>query len=159
MREHFRRSLETQELVKQLEQLQPGQLMHYANLAQACGARVYGNSSALRSARRIVQNERGWVLVAEPGTGVRRLSDAQIIEQTAQPRMRINRMARRAARNLAAVENFAALSPEAQRVHQVHAIVYAHVSDNTATKTIARLVASPASDAAAVIAALKKDAP
>lgn len=159
MREQFRRSLEIQEIVKQLENLAAGDIVSYQQLSVACGSRIHGASSALRSARRIVQNEQGWVLVAEPNSGIRRLTDVQIVEQTAQPRMRISRMARRAARNLAVVGDFAALSLEAQRVHQVHAIVYAHVADSTATKTVSRILASPASDTAAVIAALKKDNP
>lgn len=153
----FRRSLETQELVARLTLLQEGQLISYEDLSVIAGEQITGASSILQTAKRIVENESGYVLSVERGVGVRRLDDSQIVEDTHGARVKIARQSKRALKRLSGVKNFDALTEEQRRTHQAHAVIYAVISEKASSKSIKRVSSTVKVDGNALLAAIREE--
>ena len=144
MSDQFRRSYETQTICDALIALQPGALLSYAAISEKVGTDIDGQSSALHSARRIVERDHGMVFASETKIGIRRLDDQQIVQNTVAARQHIGRSAKRALRRLGSVQNFAGLSDAEQKAHQAHAVIYAAMADAASRETIKKLeIAKP----------------
>lgn len=153
----FKRSLETQELVARLATLDIGELVTYVELSEIAGEPISGASSALQSAKRIVEHENDIALAVERGVGIRRLTDDQIVEDTHSARVRICRQSKRALTRLSSVKDFASLDDEKKRAHQAHAVIYAVVAEKTAAKSVKRITSTVKIDGGELLSAIRKE--
>jgi len=78
----FVRAETTDRLIRYLAAFDKGTTVTYGDLSKTLGAPVTSRTSALRSARIALQKEHAQVWHAEPGVGVRRLTDPQMAELT-----------------------------------------------------------------------------
>lgn len=139
MPDQFRRSFETNQLVDALAALQPGAIIGYDELSRLAGREIDGSSAALASARRIVESDNAVAFSIERKIGVRRLTDAQIVQDTVGNRTRMQKATKRAVRRLAAVVDFNALSDSEKRLHQAHATIYSIIGDAASRESVKRI--------------------
>lgn len=113
----FRKSLDVQVLEKRMRKSEVGDTINYSELTELIGADVTnGARSRLQSARRIL--ERDCIVFATiPTVGIKRLSDSQVVATGPSFISKINRVAKRATRRMAAVQDFNALSNTDKILH------------------------------------------
>jgi hypothetical protein len=134
----FLRSYETSKLAEVLSKMEPGDMVSYAALSEACSVDVAGTSYQLRSAREIVSRENN--IVTEPvyGQGIRRLTNGEIVNAATKGAMLISRRAKKEGEKLSK-SDFAALDDAARRKYATHASVFgaiALMSSNRGVKAI-----------------------
>ncbi len=140
----FTRSFETQKIIERLEKLDIGEQVSYEELAVEAGlSRVSGSTGSLHSARHFLQRTEGRVFACVPGIGVKRATDAEIVQTGSMVVQHIHRTARRGMLRLACA-NFDVLSPE-QRMEfnekASHLAILQHVTTAKSAKRIGQAVA------------------
>ena len=114
-------SIDTLTMQNRLEQMAIGESVAYEELSALIGRDVRLVPHLVVSARRRAEKSGHLVLAAIPGIGIRRLEDSAIVGQSDGARRRLRNAARRGYRRLTNVKDFAALSPELQRRHNLNA--------------------------------------
>lgn len=82
MEQRFKRSAETDQMVKYLREFDKNSQVPYSDLSKLISAKIVARSPKLIHARRILLRDHNavWVCIA-PGVGVRRLNDLEIAER------------------------------------------------------------------------------
>ena len=86
-----------------IRKLEPGAVAEYKTLSAAAGRAVVGATSILQRAKRELEREERILIAPVRGTGVRRLTAEQAIEESTKDRRGIRRKAGRASRKLSTV--------------------------------------------------------
>lgn len=139
MKLSFEMSADARLLRQRLATMKPGDYVSYAELSTEIAKAVDGTTSALHTARRSLLNKDCFVFAVERGKGLKRLVDGEIVSASDQDVNRIRRAAKRGARKLASVENYAAMPNDAQLRHTTRLSVMtavAHMASNTGIKKI-----------------------
>ena|SRR6185503_2801439 len=131
----FRRSFETSQLVEILSRLEPGETVSYEKLSEAVVMEVEGGTPALSSARRIVQNESGYVTDAIWGVGIKRLTDEEIVDAATRGTRSLARRARIEADKLSK-SDFALLDEEKRKKYAVHQSVFGAIAAISSSKGV-----------------------
>ena len=100
----FVRHPETESLVEVLREFDEGELRTYETLSAEAGFDVRGAHHYLRSARKILLREDGYVFECVPGHGVKRLGDQAKVTRCDGLTTRISRQAKRTTQELATVD-------------------------------------------------------
>lgn len=156
--ERFRKSYETQKIEAFLRDLPIGETATYARLSELINSTVDGATSALLSARDILEREGGYVFATVTKTGVKRLSDADIVQDTEDARRRLARRAKVAMRRLGNIKDFSSLTDDQKRRHQAHAVIYAAIAEKASSANAAQLTRTVSIDGQAMLAAIKSAA-
>lgn len=98
-------SIDTRVLVSVLNRVATGALLAYETLSKAISRDVQGDSRAvLSSARRIVQRDYGIVFACVSGVGLKRLSSADVVDQSSRHIEKSHRCAHRGIKELSSVD-------------------------------------------------------
>ena len=109
-RPDFTQSLETQEIVRLLADDKHAALFTYDEICKSSGANDKDDVRAsISSARRILQRDKGIVFVTIIGEGIRRATDAEIVDSTARDVSGIRRTSRRGIERLSKVRDLSGL--------------------------------------------------
>lgn len=138
----FEMSSESRVLRQRLRQAKIGEVVSYAQLSADVGKAVSGASGALQSARRALLNDEHMVFDVVYGVGVKRLADAEIVAASDRDLAKVRRAAKRGARRLASIGNFAALSPKDQLRYTLGMSVLALVNHTTSDRAAQAIAAS-----------------
>lgn len=117
-------SIDARMLHQKLKEVPIGSTITWEDLGKVIGRDVHAGSpgyGALTTARRRVQIDDGMVFDAIAKVGLKRLSDAEIVNTGQSIVDRVRRMARKGARRLLSVANFDALPNEAKIKHNAYA--------------------------------------
>lgn len=139
----FRQSLETQNVVKLLSDDNHDDLFTYDEISKAIGSDVAGHPGCLVTARRTVQREKQVVFETVRGVGIKRCSDADIVNGRAKDIAGIRGIARRGMKKIACVKNYDALPGDVKQRHNVYASGLAllhHATTNSAQAKIEQKV-------------------
>jgi hypothetical protein len=135
----FEVSADARTLAHVLSTAPVGSVIEYSALNRAISRDVQGDArSALESARKIVLTEHSIVFDAVRGVGLKRLSDAEIIDLPAKARAHIRRTARKTVKALVCVE-YGGLSRENQVRHNTAISMMGVISEVAAEKSAKRL--------------------
>lgn len=116
-----------------------GDVVSYDSMTKAVARDVRSDArGALESARRIVLKERSMVFDAVRGVGLKRLTDAEIVELPARARAHIRRTARKTVKALVCVQ-YAELTKEAQVKHNTAISMMGVIGELAAEKSTLRL--------------------
>lgn len=145
----FKQSLDTQELVKRLREVEVGEEVRYTELDKLIGrdARTHG----LQTARREMLRE-GRVFGVITGKGLKRLKDAETVDMAAGGVRRINRMAKRGIQVLAAAD-YEKLTQGEKLRHATHMTVFTLAASNTGAASMQRIEQAVNSTQSAIPAA------
>lgn len=135
----FAMSAETRLIRQELEKLKPGEVISYADLSAACGRPIQGTSHYLQAARASLEKYEDYVFTVEYGKGVRRCTDADILQKSRGGLRSIRRKSVRVQRNLGAVEDYAAFTPREKNSYNVMMAISATIEQATSTSTIKRV--------------------
>lgn len=100
-------------------------------IASAAGAPLGEIRSAITSARKALERDDGIVFETVWGTGLRRLSDTDIVRSSHRYVQSINRKAEAGSQRLGAVQDYARLSPADQITSGINSAIFAAVRDQT----------------------------
>jgi hypothetical protein len=142
MKLSFEMSADARLLRQRLEAMKPGEFVSYASLSEEIAKDVSGATPALHTARRSLLNNDGYVFAVERGKGLKRLRDEEIVSASDQDVNRIRRTAKKGARKLASVEDYAAMSNGAQLRHTTRLSVMTAVAHMASSKGIQKLETS-----------------
>jgi len=116
---NFEKSSDTKTLESVLVEAQIGDMITYDMLSKAIGRDVRDFALAsLTSARRSLQQSKGFVFGVEHNVGLKRLNDSEIVKSTEYDRNKMRRAAKRSLKKLSVVD-FDKLAPEEKRQHVV----------------------------------------
>lgn len=132
----FRRSYETGILVAELDKLDAGQQVSYAELSKLAGFKVEGKSYPLLSARRILRSESGKIIDCVYGVGVKRLTDTEIVQAASHGVRSLSRRAWAESDRLTRAD-FAALDEAARKKYATHQSIFGAVAIMASSKGIA----------------------
>ncbi|MGE3932390.1 MAG: hypothetical protein AB7F67_04020 [Rhodospirillaceae bacterium] len=133
-------SVDTNLVFQRLETAEVGEVVTYAELTVLIGRDVTTRARHnLTSAVRRAERERGMIFAPQRGVGVKRLSDAEIVEAIGAVPAALGRRARRAARWLAAVADWDALPPALKARHNAYLSALGALTEITRPATIAKL--------------------
>lgn len=158
MTEAFRKSYETQQIEAALRALAIGETATYDTLSKASGKDISGSSPQLASARRILEREGGYVFSIIHKTGVKRLSDSEVITDTHGARARIAKKAKTAMLRLSNIQSFDRLTDDEKRQHQAHAVIYAAVAEKASSQSMRGLLPTVNINGQAMLSAIKEAA-
>jgi hypothetical protein len=142
MKLNFEMSADARLLKQRLATMKPGDFISYADLSREIAKNVSGVTSALHTARRSLLNNDGFVFAVERGRGLKRLGDEEIVTASDQDVNRIRRSAKKGARKLASVADYAAMSNPAQLRHTTRLSVMTAVAHMASSKGIQKIEAS-----------------
>ena len=106
-----RASVESQELIKFLNDATIGQVFTYAEMNEAVKADVQARNNILQTARRNLLRDKGYVFGTIQGVGIKRLSDEEIPDEGVNAMKRSRRIARNGMKKLSCA-NLANMTPE-----------------------------------------------
>ena len=116
----FEQGMDTRAIYSLLRDAKVGETITYRAMSAACGKRISGASNALQRAKMIAKRENQIAFRVERNHGLVRLSDAELATNNADVGVsRSRRLARREAKTMACVENYAGLSPQHQIAHTI----------------------------------------
>lgn len=115
-RPDFLPSIDNQMIGELFHAAEVGETVTYAAMSEAVGYTVDGGSGVVQSARRRIERDYDMVFAAVRSEGFRRLSSAEIVQESERGVMKLRRGAKRAARKLGRVE-YEELSPDEQVQH------------------------------------------
>lgn len=151
----FHRSDLTDQIVTAILQFN-AETITYVDLSIRIGQPVDGASSALRSARRIIEREHRIVYETVIGVGLRRLDDGQKVRSTARHVRAINRSANNGKRRLKSAD-YNTLNNEDQLLHTIRNTQFAEIKKAVSNKAAQEAVpAVKDSDIKAALAKLVK---
>lgn len=116
-----------------------GEIVSYDDLGQEIAKPVAGGCPALQTARRSLLNNEGYVFAVIRGEGLKRLSDEEIVAASDQDVNRLRRVAKRGARKLASVGDYAAMSNQCQLRHTTRLSVMTAVAHMASSKGLEKL--------------------
>jgi len=126
-------------LLSRLMKADPGQVIEYAELTALIGRNVQAEARyIMESARRHARKERIYFGVVT-NVGLKRLDDSGKVKAGAGMINKIRRTSRRAAKTLAAVEDFATLPNELKVAHNTALSVYGIITQATGRKMQQRI--------------------
>jgi hypothetical protein len=155
MNETFKKSYETLKIESALSALQIGQTITYGELSKIVGDTVKGGYSPLTSARRALEGKGEYVFGTLNKIGVKRLADAEIVQDTSSARVGIARKAKKAIKRLSNIQNFNNLSEEEKRSHQAHAVIYTKIADQASSSNLRTLLPTVTVNGNVILAAVK----
>jgi hypothetical protein len=135
---NFKRSYETSVFVELLSKLKQGETITYADLSKPVAFDVHGATPALGSARRIVQNELGYVTDAVWNVGIKRLTDHEIVEAATRGSRHLARRARAESEKLSKTD-FDVLTDDARKKYAVHQSVFGAIAAISSNKAKAMI--------------------
>lgn len=124
----FRASITTRLLVQRLKQIEVGQTVTYTDLSDACGARVDGNSSHIRTALATVMRDDRIVFANVRGVGYERLDDVGKVDTGAKYSDRIRNIARKSIETLMCVDDFSGLPAEKKLEHNARTAIMGSIA-------------------------------
>jgi len=135
------RSYETQLLVDVLKELKADEISHYELLTKTCGADVRSGIgyARLKSARRIVEVECGFLLGVVPGVGIKRLPPDEQAAIATKHIVSLKRTTHKRLKRMALVE-YDKLNQQQQQQHNTAASVLGVVAMFTTPKSLERLL-------------------
>lgn len=136
---NFEMSADARLLRQKLASLKPGDFIKYADLSAEISKDVSGGTPALQTAKRSLLQNEGFVFSCVRGEGLKRLNDEEIVAASDQDVNRIRRSAKKGARKLASVENYAAMSNAAQLRHTTRLSVMTAVAHMASSRGIQKL--------------------
>lgn len=135
----FEMSADARLLRQRLAKMQAGDEVSYAELTKEIGRDVDGACSALQSARRSLLNSNQIVFDVVRGVGLRRLTDAEIVDASERDIAHVRRAARRGAKKLLSIGNFDALPNDKQLQHTTRLSVMSMIAHTTSDKQISKV--------------------
>lgn len=135
----FEMSADARLLRQKLAKVGVGEEISYADLSKEVSRDVTGCFAALHSARRSLLNSDQIVFEAIRGIGLRRLSDAEIVDASERDITKVRRAAKRGAKKLLSVGDFSALSNEKQLQHTTRLSVMTMVAHAASDKGIEKV--------------------
>ena len=100
----FEMSEDARLLSQRLLKAEVGELLTYNEIRKIIGKEYWEARSALQTARRIALRDEGFVFGVERGTGLKRLTDDEIVSSSAADRKYIRNKSKRAIKHLNAVD-------------------------------------------------------
>jgi hypothetical protein len=137
----FEASPDTRLLRAKLKSIEIGQSVTYAELSQVISRPVSGSSVPLRSALRGLLHDEQRVFGVIRGVGVKRLADPEIVEASDSDVDSIRRKAKKAARKLTAIQDYAQLDPAHQLAHTARLSIVGAIASMTTDKAIKKIEA------------------
>lgn len=135
----FKLSADSAALVAELRKAVVGTTVSYETLSQAIGRNVQNSaSSALQSARHVVQREFRMVFSTIRGSGLKRLNDSDIVDLSDKAREHARRHAKRTARKLVCVD-YDALPKAKQTKHNAALSMFGVLAEIATDKAQGRL--------------------
>ena len=133
-------SVDTQELMRALDRLLPGETATYKSLSDIIGRDVQGQARGLlNSARNILLREEGKVLECVQKVGIKLLTRLEVPSVGRSTTARIRRMSQKTLRKLATVSGDNDLPPETLARLNFELSAFAIISKTMHEKTIAKL--------------------
>lgn len=140
----FKLSTDSAALALRLTEVAVGDIVRYDDLSKAIGRDVRSSAAgALESARRVAQRDSRAVFASVRGEGLRRLTDAEIVDLSDSGRDRIRRQAKRTAKKLVCVD-YDALPAEKKVKHNAALSMMgalASIATDTAQKRLEKQIA------------------
>lgn len=158
-------SIDSQLIAERMMQVEIGQLVTYEVLSEVIGQDVTGDHGrgCLATARRMLQRDSQMVFDAVRGVGLKRLSDAEIVQSGARSVRRVRSAARRGSRLLTSVGDFDSLPASDKLRHNatlsVLGAIEAISSAGSVKKVEQRVTAASPLPIAATLAAFGVKAP
>jgi hypothetical protein len=142
MKLSFEMSADARLLRQRLASMKTGDFVTYADLSSEIAKDVSGATAALHTARRSLLNNEGFVFAVVRGEGLKRLGDEEIVSASDQDVNRIRRTAKKGARKLASVTDYASMTNGAQLRHTTRLSVMTAVAHMASSNGIAKVEAS-----------------
>lgn len=120
----FEMSADARLLRQMLNKAKIGDIVKYSEMSAEINHEVTGSTSALHSARRSLLNHDNYVFETIPNVGLKRLTDTEIVSASERDVNRIRRAAKKGAKKLASIVNYAALPNDAQLQHTTRLSVF-----------------------------------
>lgn len=131
-------SADVQAIVTVLDQLSVGETASYGQLTEAIGRDIISHRYLLENARDRLLKERK-VFGCVHNVGIKRLSDSEIVAYSLDGFRRIRRMARKGAKKLASVQDYAALKDDEKARHNISMSVLGAIIHAATPKNMDRL--------------------
>lgn len=139
----FKITHETALLAKHLEQLQVGDVATYEELNAVVFGNVRGgNKGNLAAARKILQREKNILFGTIRNTGIKRLSDAEVVSEGSRGMSVIRNAARRFSSRITCLQDFDALTVEAKAKHNASLSVFGAIAHFTKPSNVRQVEAS-----------------
>lgn len=143
----FELNPDTRLLTDMLLAVQQGDTLTYAEMSRRLSRAIDGSDPYLQSARRRAEKEDGFVFAFERKTGIKRLTDAEIVNLGEAGAKGLRRKARREGRRVANVRDYSALTDADKARHQGSLALFGAIASAAKASTLRRLEAA-AADAA-----------
>lgn len=135
----FEMSVDARLLLQEFKKANVGDIVDFKALSVAIGRPVRNVPGALQTALRVALREDNLNFGNVRGVGYKRLSDIEIVNQGEHAIVGTRRRAKRIARKLSAVVDYAAMPPSAQLRHSALMSVNAMIADVTREHAIKRV--------------------
>lgn len=133
-------SVDAKLLYQELVKIEVGAEITYATLTACVGRDVQHSArGSLNTARRMAERDKNIVFGVVRNTGLKRLDDIEIVGTGASVRSHIRKAARKGARRILRVNDYAGL-PQEQRVqHNAYASLFGAISEIASPSNLARV--------------------
>ena len=135
----FEASPDARLLRGRLKAVEIGQMVTYVELSAVVSRTVGGAFGPLRTALRSLLHDEQRVFGVVRGIGLKRLSDAEIVEAADSDIDSVRRKARRAARKLTSVQDFAAMDPAKQLAHTARLSIFGAIGHMTTESAVRKI--------------------
>mgnify|MGYP001166929967 CR=1 FL=1 len=134
-------SIDSKLIAECLMQVEIGQLVTYEVLSEVIRQDATNDHGrgCIATARRMLQRDHQMVFAAVRGVGLKRLSDAEIVQTGSHSVHRVRSAARRGAKMLTAVSDFDALAPADKLRHNAHLSVLGAIEAMTSTGAVKKV--------------------
>lgn len=140
----FELNPDTRLLTDMLLTMRQGEVLTYTEMARKLSRQIDGSDAYLQSARRRAEKEDGFVFVFERKSGLKRLTDAEIVSLGEAGAKGLRRKARKEARRVANVKDYEALSDADKARHQGALALFGAIVSAAKGSTLRRLEAAAA---------------
>lgn len=135
----FEMSADARLLRQRLKKIQVGETITYDELSKEISQPVDGSFQALQSARRSLLNHDNYVFETIMRVGLKRLSDSEIVSASERDVSKIRRAAKKGAKKLTSVQNYAGLSNDVQLQHTTRLSVFGLIAHAASDKGIEKV--------------------
>lgn len=135
----FSMTINTRFLIQRLGKSNIGEKISYKELSELVGSPVNGSTTALTTARRHLLRHRDMVFGVVRAVGLERLDDKNIVHRQDGHIASIRRKAKKGTRELAAVQDYAAMEPKDQLNHTLKASLFHAISHISSERHIKKL--------------------